>query len=268
VTTTGRLSSSEPNLQNIPVRTEIGREIRKAFIAAGDNMLLSADYSQIELRIMAHVTRDTELVRAFEAGEDIHVHTASTLFSVPEDEVTSDMRRSAKTVNFAVIYGMSDFGLAKELGIGPRDAHQFIERYFERFPGVKEYTEATLAQARELGYVSTLLGRRRYIPEIHSGNRNFRMFAERAAVNMPIQGTAADIMKLAMIEVHRALEARTFSTEMVLQVHDELVFETPPNELAEVVKLVKSLMENAFTLTVPLVVDVKAGKNWAEGEKL
>lgn len=268
VTTTGRLSSSEPNLQNIPVRTEIGREIRNAFIATGDNLLVSADYSQIELRILAHVTRDEEMVRAFESNEDIHTHTASTIFNVPEGEVVSDMRRIAKTVNFAVIYGMSDFGLAKELGISPREAHVFIDRYFQNFPGVRVYTEQTLEQARDLGYVTTPLGRRRYISEIHSGNRNIRMVAERAAVNMPVQGAAADIIKLAMIDVHKALVDRKLKTRMVLQVHDELVFEVPPDELSEVAGLVKELMETAYPLSVPLVADVKVGKNWAEMERV
>lgn len=266
VTTTGRLSSSEPNLQNIPVRTHIGREIRKAFIATGGNLLVSADYSQIELRILAHVTDDFELVRAFEANEDIHVHTASTIFGVPEDKVDSDMRRIAKTVNFAVIYGMSDFGLARELGISNREARYFIDRYFAKFPGVKRYTDETLEYAREKGYVTTLLGRRRYIPEIHSGNRNFRMFAERAAVNMPIQGAAADMMKLAMIAVDRALEEQGFKTQMVLQVHDELVFEVPPDELDRLAPMVKNLMETAYPLAVPILVEVKVGKNWAEME--
>lgn len=267
VTTTGRLSSSEPNLQNIPVRTEIGREIRKAFISTGGNLLLSADYSQIELRILAHVTDDFELVRAFESGEDIHLHTASTIFGVPESEVTSDMRRIAKTVNFAVIYGMSDFGLARELGITNREAKSFIDRYFAKFPGVRRYTDETLDYAREKGYVTTLIGRRRYIPEIHSGNRNFRLFAERAAVNMPIQGAAADMMKLAMIAVDRSLEEQGLKTQMILQVHDEMVFEVPPEEVDRVVPLVKNLMETAYPLAVPLLADVKIGKNWAEMDR-
>lgn len=268
VTTTGRLSSSEPNLQNIPVRTEIGREIRKAFIATGGNVLISADYSQIELRILAHVTRDEEMVRAFDSGEDIHTHTASSIFGVPEVEVTSDMRRVAKTVNFAVIYGMSDFGLAKELGMSPKEAHIFIERYFNKFPGVRVYTEQTLEQARDLGYVTTPLGRRRYIPEIHSGNRNIRLFAERAAVNMPIQGAAADIIKLAMIDVSNALHKEKIAAKFVLQVHDELVLEASPEERDLVVPIVKTQMETAYPLSVPLVAEVKVGKNWAEMERI
>jgi len=266
VTTTGRLSSSEPNLQNIPVRTEIGREIRKAFIASNSSLLLSADYSQIELRILAHVTGDPELVRAFSHDEDIHLHTASTLFGVPEAEVTADMRRRAKTINFAVIYGMSDFGLARELGITAQEARQYIDRYFAKFPGAMRYTRQTLEQAREQGYVTTLLNRRRYIPEIHSGNRNYRMFAERAAVNMPIQGAAADLMKLAMIAIDGALEREALSTRMVLQVHDELVFEVPPAELSKVVPMIKNLMETAYPLSVRPVAEVKVGRNWAEME--
>lgn len=264
VTVTGRLSSSEPNLQNIPIRTELGREIRAAFVSTGENLLVSADYSQIELRILAHVTGDEELMRAFINNEDVHVHTAASIFSVPEDEVTSDMRRQAKTVNFAVIYGMSDFGLARELGIGNRDAREYIERYFAKFPGVRTYTDETVEFARENGFVTTPMGRRRYVPEIHSGNRNLRLFAERAAVNMPIQGAAADIMKLAMIAVDSAIEGKGLATQMVLQVHDELVFEVPPSELDTIVSLVKELMQGVYPLKVPLIVDVKVGKNWAE----
>jgi DNA polymerase I len=266
VTATGRLSSSEPNLQNIPVRTEIGREIRKAFVASAGNLLVSADYSQIELRILAHVTQDAELCRAFNEDEDVHVHTACTLFGCGPEGVTSEMRRRAKTINFAVIYGMSDFGLAQELQIHPREAKQYIEDYFAKFPGVLRYTEDTLNFARSNGYVATLLGRRRYIPEINSPNRNFRQFAERAAVNMPIQGTAADIMKLAMIEMERKLNEMKAATEMVLQVHDELVFETPPDEIKDIAPLIRSVMGNALQLDVELKVDVKVGKNWCEME--
>lgn len=266
VTSTGRLSSSDPNLQNIPIRTEIGREIRKAFIASNNYLLMSADYSQIELRILAHVTRDPNLMDAFLKNEDIHTATACTLFGVKPEQVNSDMRRQAKTVNFAVIYGMSDYGLARELQITPGMAHEFITNYFTKFPGVQNYTEATKESARRLGYVSTLLGRRRYIQEINSSNRNYRMNAERAAVNMPIQGTAADIMKLAMIQVHNRLSKMRVETQMVLQVHDELVFEVPPDELDQVAPIIRDAMENAYPLDVPVKVDVKAGKNWCETE--
>lgn len=277
VTATGRLSSSDPNLQNIPIRTELGREIRKAFVASDGNVLMSADYSQIELRILAHVTGDPGLTMAFEQDEDIHTHTASTIFSCPENEVTSEMRRRAKTVNFAVMYGMSDFSLARSLGISTHEARDYIETYFARFAGVREYTNATIEQAREQGYVSTPLGRRRYIPDINAANRNVRQFAERAAVNMPIQGMAADIMKLAMIRVANDLkhgisgfersgnpEKLPFRTKMVLQVHDELLFEVPPDEIDRVATLVRSGMEGACKMNVPVKVDVKIGKNWAE----
>ena len=265
VTATGRLSSSDPNLQNIPVRTELGREIRKAFTASDGNQLLSADYSQIELRILAHITGDAGLTSAFELDEDIHTHTASTIFSCAESEVTSEMRRRAKTVNFAVIYGMSDFALARSLGIPIQEARDYIETYFTRFPGVREYTQSTIELAREQGFVSTPLGRRRYMPDINNSNRNIRLFAERAAVNMPIQGMAADIMKIAMIRVARDLAADpTLRTKMVLQVHDELLFEVPQDELERVAKLVRHCMEDAYLMRVPVKVDVKVGHNWAE----
>jgi len=268
VTATGRLSSSDPNLQNIPVRTELGREIRKAFIASGDNVLISADYSQIELRILAHVTGDPGLMHAFENDEDIHTATACTIFGCPAGEVTPEMRRRAKTINFAVIYGMSDFTLARSLGIPVREARDYIETYFARFPGVREYTQKTIEQARLQGYVSTPLGRRRYIPEIHSSNRNIRLFAERAAVNMPIQGMAADIMKLAMIRVADSMKSQQVKSKMVLQVHDELLFEVPPDEIDDLSALVRWGMEDAYDMRVPVKVDIKAGKNWAEMEEL
>lgn len=268
VTATGRLSSSDPNLQNIPVRTELGREIRKAFIASNHNLLLSADYSQIELRILAHVTGDEALVSAFENDEDIHTATACTVFGCPESDVTPEMRRRAKTINFAVIYGMSDFTLARQLGISVHEARDYIETYFARFSGVREYTQNTIQQARDQGYVSTPMGRRRYIPEINSSNRNLRLFAERAAVNMPIQGMAADIMKIAMIRVARALKSQPLKSEMVLQVHDELLFEVPPDEIEDVAALVRYGMEDAYLMRVPVRVDVKAGKNWAEMSKI
>jgi DNA polymerase-1 len=264
VTSTGRLSSSDPNLQNIPVRTELGRQIRKAFVASGSNLLLSADYSQIELRILAHITQDANLVRAFENDEDIHTATACVIFRCSPSDVTAEMRRRAKTINFAVIYGMADFTLSKTLGIPVREAREYIDTYFASLPGVKAYTEEAVETARQLGYVSTLLGRRRYIPEVHSSNRNLRQFAERQAVNAPIQGTAADIIKLAMIRADRAL-ANT-SSKMLLQVHDELLFEVPPDDLSRVASLVRDSMENALDLRVPLRVDIKAGRNWADME--
>ncbi|HUV05279.1 MAG TPA: DNA polymerase I [Armatimonadota bacterium] len=262
VTATGRLSSSEPNLQNIPIKTEIGREIRKAFVASPGNLLVAADYSQIELRILAHVSGDPELLRAFRDEEDIHTRTAMKLFSVSTGEVTPEMRRQAKTVNFAVIYGMSDYGLSRELNIPTAVAKRYIESYFQEYPGVKLYAAETLSRARLAGYVESLLGRRRYIPELNSPNRNYREFAERAAVNMPIQGTAADIVKIAMIRVHERLKHAGLRAELVLQVHDELVFDVPESEVNRAVQIVRQAMEGAFDLKAPLKVDVKAGKDW------
>ena len=262
ITATGRLSSSEPNLQNIPIKTEIGRRIRKAFVASPGNMLVAADYSQIELRILAHVSGDPELVRAFSNEEDIHTKTATKLFGVPANEVTPEMRRQAKTVNFAVIYGMSDYGLSRELNIPTAVARRYIESYFEEYPGARVYAAETLSRARLSGYVESLLGRRRYIPELNSPNRNYREFAERAAVNMPIQGTAADIVKIAMIRVHERLKNAGLRAQLVLQVHDELVFDVPEAEVTRAVPIVKQAMEGAFDLKTPLKVDVKAGRDW------
>ncbi len=264
VAATGRLSSSDPNLQNIPIRTEAGREIRRAFVAPPGSVLLSADYSQIELRVLAHVSGDAELIRAFTAEEDIHATTAAALFGVPEAQVTSDMRRRAKTINFAVIYGMSDFGLARDLGVAVSVAREWIEGYFARYPGVLRFKEEVIEQARRDGYVTTLLGRRRYLPEINSRNRNFREFAERAAVNTPIQGTAADIIKRAMVAVDRMLREEGCAGRMILQVHDELLFEVPEAELATLEPRVRALMEGTFPLRVPLKVEVQAGPNWAD----
>jgi DNA polymerase-1 len=262
VTATGRLSSSDPNLQNIPIKTEIGRQIRRAFIATPGNVLVSADYSQIELRILAHVSKDPELIRAFRADEDIHTRTATRLFEVTPDQVTPEMRRQAKTVNFAVIYGMSDYGLSRSLGIPTQVAGQYIQEYFQEYPGVKMYAAETLARGRSLGYVESLFGRRRYLPELHSPNRQYREFAERAAINMPIQGTAADIVKLAMIQVHSRLLDRGLRAKLILQVHDELVFEVAEAQVSETVPLIRKSMEEAFTLDVPLKVEVKVGKDW------
>jgi DNA polymerase I len=264
VAATGRLSSSDPNLQNIPVRSEAGREIRKAFVAPSGQMLLSCDYSQIELRVFAHFTRDPEMMRAFAADEDIHAATATRLFGVDLDGVTADMRRRAKTVNFAVIYGQSDFGLANTLGIPVEEAHAFIKSYFELFPGVRAYTDSTIEEARSKGYVQTLLGRRRYLPDVRSGNFNIRQAAERAAVNMPIQGTAADIMKLAMIDVSTHLPSVWYNSTLLLQVHDELVFAVDGSEVETAAGEIIRLMEHAYPLEVRLKVDAKAGMNWTE----
>lgn len=266
VTSTGRLSSSDPNLQNIPVRSEEGRQIRRAFVAPQGKLLLSCDYSQIELRVFAHVTQDPEMMRAFAAGEDIHTATAMRLFGTPGGEVTSDMRRRAKTVNFAVIYGQSAFGLARTLGIGVDDARSFIASYFEQFPGVRVWTQGVLEEARARGYVETLMGRRRYLPDLRAGNRNVREAAERAAVNMPIQGTAADIMKLAMLAVWNDIGRKKRPWRLVLQVHDELVLEVNEDRIEEAAGVVSRLMEHAYALSVRLAVDAKAGPNWADME--
>jgi DNA polymerase-1 len=265
VAATGRLSSSDPNLQNIPIRTEMGRAIREAFIPRDPGMcILSADYSQIELRVMAHVSGDPGLVEAFLHDEDIHATTASKVFGVPAAEVTKDMRRKAKEVNFGIMYGIGPFGLGNRLGISQSEARDIITRYFERFPKVKEYIADTLATARSNGYVQTLLGRRRYLPDIASKNQNIRGNAERQAINMPIQGTAADMIKLAMIAIHRDLPRLHLHGRMLLQVHDELVFEIPLAEADRSAQCITSGMQDALPLRVPVKVDVGTGKNWLE----
>ncbi|HXV22365.1 MAG TPA: DNA polymerase I [Desulfuromonadales bacterium] len=264
LTATGRLSSSEPNLQNIPIRTEEGGRIREAFIPAAGNVLLSADYSQVELRILAHLAAEAVLREAFERGEDIHRRTASEIFGVFPEMVTAEMRRQAKTINFGIIYGMSDFGLAKALGIGRKEAQTFIDNYFARYPGVLGFMESKKEEARQKGYVTTLLGRRCAVAEIHSPNRNIRDYAERNAINYPIQGSAADIIKVAMVRIHERLKKEKLQAKMVLQVHDELVFDVPEAELETVRELVRAEMEGAVELNVPLVVDIGVGKNWRE----
>lgn len=268
VAATGRLSSSDPNLQNIPIRTEVGREIRAAFVPAPGMKLLSADYSQVELRIMAHICQDPELVRAFQEDRDVHTATAARVFGVGLEEVTPDQRRSAKTVNFAVLYGQKEFGLSRQLRIPMREARDLIEAYFAQFPGVLKYAEDTLSQARKWGFVTTLppFGRKRYIPGIHSGNRNERLAAEREAVNAPVQGTAADIIKLAMLRVDTAMREAGLRSRMILQVHDELLFEIHPDEEAEMIHLVCREMQSAYPLNVPLKVEAKVGMNWRDVE--
>ena len=263
-TATGRLSSSNPNLQNIPVRTELGREIRAAFIAAPGNKLLSADYSQIELRILAHLSEDPVLVEAFRRGEDIHSRTAQEVFGVAPFAQTPDHRRVAKVINFGVIYGLSPFGLAQTLGIDTREAAKFIATYFERYSGVKKYLDAQIAETRKTGFTKTIFGRIRPIPEINSPQPNMRNFAERTAMNTPMQGSAADLIKLAMIEMDRRLPKEDFKSRMILQVHDELLFEGPEEEIPRLIKLVKEVMENVYTLSVPLLVDTKVGYNWRD----
>ncbi|MCW8860089.1 MAG: DNA polymerase I [Deltaproteobacteria bacterium] len=264
VTATGRLSSSDPNLQNIPIRTTEGRRIREAFIPQAGWTLLSADYSQVELRVMAHMANVPALKESFAAGEDIHKRTASEVFNVFPEMVTDEMRRQAKTINFGVLYGMGAFSLGKDLGISRAEAQQFIDQYFERYPAVLNYLEERKAEAREHQYVTTILGRRCAIPEINSNNGAVRSYAERNAINYPIQGSAADIIKVAMVNIDRRLREEKLQTRMLLQVHDELVFEVPDRELEQVTELVRHEMENALALDLPLKVDIGTGKNWAE----
>ncbi len=267
-TATGRLSSSNPNLQNIPIRTAMGREIRAAFVAEPGNVLLSADYSQIELRILAHFSEDPVLVEAFSKGEDIHSRTAPEVFGAAPFAQTAEHRRAAKVINFGIIYGLSPFGLAQNLQIDQKEAAKFIAAYFERYSGVKKYLERQVAETRKTGFTRTLFGRVRPIPEINSAQVNLRNFAERTAMNTPLQGTAADLIKLAMIEIDRRLIAEQFRTRMILQVHDELLFEGPENELPRLAPLVKTCMEQVHPLRVPLVVDLKSGPNWRDMKPL
>jgi DNA polymerase I len=266
VAATGRLSSTEPNLQNIPVRTEAGRKIRSAFVAEPDCLLLSADYSQIELRLLAHFSEDAVLVDAFQRGEDIHARTAEEIFGVPRLMQTPDHRRQAKAINFGIVYGLSPFGLSQQLGISNADAKNYIEAYFTRYKGVKRFIEHVLAETRKTGEVRTLLGRLRRIPDINSKNPSLRGFAERTAINTPLQGTAADLIKLAMIQIDRQLLSRNLKAKMILQVHDELVFEVHESEVAPLRKLVKQGMEHVYKLYVPLIVDISVGKNWRDVE--
>ena len=263
-TATGRLSSSEPNLQNIPIRGKEGKEIRQAFIAPAGSCLLAGDYSQIDLRALAHLSQDSRLSAAFRQDEDVHAATAAQLFGVDASQVTKDMRRLAKTVNFGVIYGMSDYGLQQATELSREEAAQFITSYFEKYPGVREYLESTKEQARKQGYVQTLLGRKRFIPEINSPNRQIREAAERMAINMPVQGTSADIIKMAMINLHQEMDKRQLKSKLLLQVHDELVFEVPQDELETMRQMVPQVMSTALTLSVPLKVDIKTGNNWGE----
>jgi DNA polymerase-1 len=267
-TATGRLSSTNPNLQNIPVRHELGRRIRKAFVARDDGyLLLSADYSQIELRLMAHLSGDDAMRRAFEAGMDIHDFTARQIFGIPPDgQVTGEQRRMAKSVNFGLFYGMSAFGLAQRLEIPRAQAKEIIDAYFARFPSVRAYIERTLERARETGYVTTILGRRRYMPGLTSSNPAVRAAAEREATNAPLQGSAADLMKLAMVRIDRALAERGLRARMLLQIHDELIFDVPREELAETARLVRDRMEHALELRVPLAVNIEVGPNWYDVE--
>ncbi|MCI0469393.1 MAG: DNA polymerase, partial [Nitrospirae bacterium] len=266
VTATGRLSSSEPNLQNIPVRGEWGSKIREVFVADKKNILLSADYSQIELRILAHLSNDKGLIEAFKRDTDIHSVTAAEIFGVGESDVTNDMRRVAKTVNFGIIYGISPYGLSESLSISQAEAADYIARFFRRHEAVKGYIDNAIKTARELGYVKTLMNRKRPLPEINSANSSVRQQAERLAMNTPIQGSAADLIKMAMINIHKKLTNSKLKTMMLLQIHDELLFEAAEDELDAVKALVKAEMEHAMALSVPLKVEMGWGRNWAETE--
>jgi DNA polymerase I len=264
VAATGRLSSSDPNLQNVPVRSQVGQRIRGAFVARdGEHLLVSADYSQIELRVLAHVTEDPALLEAFQRGEDIHTTTASIVYGVVPEAVTRDMRRNAKVVNFGLVYGLSEFGLSRDTGMSREDSAAFIQRYFANFASVTQWLEQTREQVRKWGFVQTIFGRRRYIPDVLAANRGIRQAAERMAVNMPIQGTAADIMKFAMIRVDRDLHASGMRAHQLLQVHDELVLEAHRDDVDALVPLLRAAMGAAAELRVPLDVDVKVGHNWS-----
>ena len=265
-TATGRISSSEPNLQNIPVRTEEGKEIREAFLPREGWVLLDADYSQIELRLMAHFSGDQALIDAFRKGEDIHARTASEIFDVPPEWVTPELRSRAKAVNFGLIYGISGFGLSRNTGVSRKEASAFIEKYFDTYPGVKRFMDRTAAEGADRGYAETLMGRRRYLPELKSPKAPVREFGKRAAMNTPVQGTAADIIKLAMVRIDRALREAGLQSRLILQVHDELLLECPPEETEQAANLLREAMEGAIQLEVPLVAEVHQGKNWAEAK--
>ena len=264
VAATGRLSSTNPNLQNIPIRTDKGKEVRKAFIPEDGNILLSADYSQIELRLIAAISKEEGMIEDFKKGLDIHTATAAKVFGVPLEQVDKDMRRKAKMVNFGIIYGISAFGLAQRLEIPRKEAAEIIENYFKQYPGIKRYMNDTIDNARVNGYVETVMGRRRYTRDINSGNQTVRGFAERNAINAPIQGSAADLIKLAMIKIHKKLKEQNFKSKMILQVHDELLFDVVPDELETLKNLVIHEMQDAIQLDVPILVEAGSGNNWLE----
>ena len=266
ITATGRISSTEPNLQNIPVRMELGRLIRKVFVPKEGCVFVDADYSQIELRILAHCSGDEQLIQAYREAKDIHRMTASQVFHTPFDEVTDQQRRNAKAVNFGIVYGISSYGLSEDLSITRKEAAQYIEHYFETYPGIKRFLDDSVANAKEKGYAVTLFGRRRPVPELKSSNYMQRNFGERVAMNAPIQGTAADIIKIAMIGVNSELKKRNMKSRLILQVHDELLIEADENEVDEVREILRDQMENAAQLSVPLIVDMHTGHNWYEAK--
>ena len=264
ITATGRISSKDPNLQNIPIRMELGRQIRKVFIPENDYVFLDADYSQIELRVLAHLSADDKLINAYIEAKDIHQITASEVFHTPFEEVTPAQRDSAKAVNFGIIYGISSFGLGQDLNITRKEAERYIEKYFETYPQIKNYLDKLVVESKEKGYSRTLFGRRRPIPELKSSNYMRRSFGERVAMNAPIQGTAADIIKIAMIRVNRRLKENKMQSKLLLQVHDELLIETHKEEVEEVKRILKDEMEGAAELLVPLVAEISQGNNWYE----
>ena len=264
VTATGRLSSTEPNLQNIPMRRELGGHIRRMFTAREGCVLVDADYSQIELRLLAHISGDTDMINAFKSGEDIHAVTASQVFNLPLSEVTPVHRSRAKAVNFGIVYGSSAWSLAQDIGVTPNEAKEYMDAYLSKYHGVREYMKSVVEQAREQGYVATLYGRRRALPELKSSNFNTRSFGERVALNMPIQGTAADVIKLAMVNVHRRLRDEGLEARLILQVHDELIAECPESEAERVRELIKQEMESAADFSVTLAAQAGAGKSWAQ----
>ena len=264
VTATGRISCTDPNLQNIPIRTEIGKQLRKIFVAPEGYKFIDADYSQIELRILAHISGDKNMINAFNENQDIHTITASQVFDVPIEEVTKQMRSEAKAVNFGIVYGISDFGLGANIGISRRKAKMYIEKYFETYPGIKQFMQDIVDRCKENGFVETLWGRRRYVPEIKSNNFNVRQFGERVAMNAPIQGTAADVIKIAMINIQKALEENNMKPKLILQVHDELVIEAPDEEVEQAKEILVKEMENVIKLSVPLIAEAQIGKDWYE----
>ena len=266
VTATGRISCSEPNLQNIPTRLDLGKQIRKAFIPSNGFIFVDADYSQIELRVLAHIAEDEHMIQAFNNNEDIHKQTASRVFGVPFDEVTKQQRSDAKAVNFGIVYGISDFGLSEQLGISRKQAKTYIEQYMEKYPKIKEFMEKAKDYAKENGYVETLFNRRRYIPEMNSNNYMIRQFGARVAMNTPIQGTAADIMKIAMVRLYNELKERNLESRILIQIHDELLLEVKIEEKEEVEKLLKESMENAYKLRVPLIVELSEAENWYDAK--
>ena len=264
ITATGRLSSTNPNLQNIPIRTDDGRGIRRSFIADEGNLLLSADYSQIELRLLADLSGDPDMIEAFRSGMDFHAATAAKIYNVPIDDVTDAMRRNAKTANFGIVYGISAFGLSERLDIPRSEAKQLIDGYYSTYPGVKKYMEEAVEKARQQGFVTTVMGRKRFLPDINSRNAVVRGYAERNAVNAPLQGSAADIIKRAMVDIFREMRARNMRSQMIMQVHDELIFNVVPDELPVLQEMVVNLMRGAMTGPVPLEVSAGVGKNWLE----